>query len=192
MRSLSHIPAPSSSVAATLQVIVISCCQYLRSIDFVRSCVQLRCLWMPWCHRVKDMSPLGACSETLEELWMAKSYGGLSLAPLAACPRLRKLDLRGCSSALINQVEGLQLTCTQLADPQSVVFEGLVHELQPFMPPSTQQLAADTLGTSAASSARNQAAIVAARAVPALQLLLESDSLYVRVAATGALHNLGA
>ncbi|KAG1660179.1 hypothetical protein FOA52_005279 [Chlamydomonas sp. UWO 241] len=38
------IPAPSSSVAASLQVIDISGCASLNSIDFVRSCAQLS-----WC-----------------------------------------------------------------------------------------------------------------------------------------------
>ncbi|KAG1679540.1 hypothetical protein FOA52_011142 [Chlamydomonas sp. UWO 241] len=37
-----YMPAPSSSVAATLRVIDISCCVHLRSVDFLRSCVQLR------------------------------------------------------------------------------------------------------------------------------------------------------
>ncbi|KAG1676730.1 hypothetical protein FOA52_005019 [Chlamydomonas sp. UWO 241] len=139
------IPAPSISVAATLLVVDISGCYNLRSINFVRSCAQLRCLWMPWCVNVTDLSPLGACSETLEELWMARSYSVTSLAPLAACTTLRKLDLHDCPSVLISQVEGLQLSCTQLADPQSVVFEGLVHDVLPNMPAAMQHAAADAL-----------------------------------------------
>ncbi|KAG1656423.1 hypothetical protein FOA52_009638 [Chlamydomonas sp. UWO 241] len=41
------IPTPSSSVAATLRVIDISFCFSLRSIDFVRSCLQLRPSQLP-------------------------------------------------------------------------------------------------------------------------------------------------
>jgi hypothetical protein len=80
---------------------------------------------MPGCFNVADLSPLAGCSETLEELWMANALSVVSLAPLAACTRLRKLDLRECRSLLLNQVEGLQVACTHLADPQSVKFEGL-------------------------------------------------------------------
>jgi hypothetical protein len=137
-----NMPAPSSSVSATLRVIDVTGCHRLRSIDFVRSCVQLRCLRMSSCYYVPDLSPLGACSETLEELWMANSSSVDSLAPLAACTRLRKLDLSGCNPVLRNQVEGLQIACTHLADPQSVKFEGMVHELQPNIRPVIQKLAA--------------------------------------------------
>ncbi|KAG1674415.1 hypothetical protein FOA52_012942 [Chlamydomonas sp. UWO 241] len=42
------MPVLSSTVAATLQVIDFSCCLGLTSIDAVRSCVQLRVLWMPY------------------------------------------------------------------------------------------------------------------------------------------------
>ncbi|KAG1673678.1 hypothetical protein FOA52_010546 [Chlamydomonas sp. UWO 241] len=77
-----YMPAFSSSVSATLQVVDISGCA-LGSIDFVRSCVQLRCLWMPGCHSVSDLSPLGACSETLEELWLAHSGVAGALRNLA-------------------------------------------------------------------------------------------------------------
>jgi hypothetical protein len=58
----------SSAVAAKLRVLDVSGCGNLRSIDVVRSCVKLRCLWMPGCFSVSDLSPLAACSETLEEL----------------------------------------------------------------------------------------------------------------------------
>jgi hypothetical protein len=185
------MPAPSVSLAATLRVIDISGCHRLRSIDFVRSCVQLRCLWMPWCLSVEDLSPLGACSETLEELWMNSSVGVVSLAPLAACTRLRKLDLRGCRPSLINQVEGLQLTCTHLADPQSVKFEGLVHELLPNMPHAMQREAAHALRALAAHSAQNVAEITAAGAIPALvRLHVTSPSADVWQAAARALENL--
>jgi hypothetical protein len=184
------MPVPSSCVATTLRVIDITGCESLRSIDFVRSCVQLRCLWMPLCCSVSDLSPLGSlCSETLEELWMAYSLGVVSLAyslgvvSLAACTRLRKLDLRGCSSADLNQVEGLKLTCTKLADPRSVELDGLAHELQTNMPPNMQRQAADELWCLADHGTQNLSAII-----PALeQLLLESDSPSVRVAAEGAL-----
>jgi hypothetical protein len=125
----------SSAVAAKLRVLDVSGCFYLRSIDVVRSCVQLRCLWMPRCFNVQDLSPLAACSETLEELWMADSRSVKSLAPLKACTRLRKLGLRSCDSVLHDQVQDLRLACTQLADPASVKIEGLVHDLQPNMSP---------------------------------------------------------
>jgi hypothetical protein len=112
-----------------LRVLDLSGCVDLRSIAVVRSCVQLRCLWVPGCVSVADLTPLGACSETLEELWMAGDAQVRSLAPLKACPRLRKLDLRGCLPALIAQVRDLQLSCTRLAAPPSVELEGLVHDL---------------------------------------------------------------
>ncbi|KAG1673096.1 hypothetical protein FOA52_013166 [Chlamydomonas sp. UWO 241] len=135
----------NSSVAATLRVIDLSGCIDLRSIELVRSCAQLRCLWMPGCGSVSDLSPLGACSETLEELWMADNIQVRSLAPLAACTKLRKLDLSGCLPTLDAQVQDLQLACTQLAAPASVEFEGLVHELQDIISPDMQQGAARDL-----------------------------------------------
>ncbi|KAG1673103.1 hypothetical protein FOA52_013173 [Chlamydomonas sp. UWO 241] len=147
LRLAFDIPPPSSSAAATLRVIDVSGCWRLRSIDFVRSCVQLR---------------------------------------------LRKLDLRDCRSELISQVEGLQrgVAGTQLADPQSVMFEGLVHELLPNMPPDEQVMAVDALGTSAASTEK-QVAIAAAGAIPPLEQLLKSVTPRVRAAAARALHILG-
>jgi hypothetical protein len=142
---------------------------------------------MPWCFEVSDLSPLVACSETLEELWMARSNVG-SLAPLAACTGLRKLDLR-CNTVLHNQVEGLQLA--HLADPQSVKIESLVHELLPNMLPELQQLAAWELRDLADHGAQTQAAITAAGAIPALENLQESSpSADVRQAAALALENL--
>ncbi|KAG1676475.1 hypothetical protein FOA52_002295 [Chlamydomonas sp. UWO 241] len=98
----------SSGVAATLRVIDLSGCIDPCSIDILRNCAQLRCLWMPGCVSVSDLSPLAACSETLEELWMAGNIQVCSLAPLAACTKLQKLGLRGCLPALNAQVEGLQ------------------------------------------------------------------------------------
>ncbi|KAG1662822.1 hypothetical protein FOA52_009036 [Chlamydomonas sp. UWO 241] len=77
---------PSSAVAATLQVIDVSGCSHLTSIDAVRSCVQLRCLWMPSVG-LSDLSPLTACSNTLEELWLAGNEQVESLVSLKACPR---------------------------------------------------------------------------------------------------------
>ncbi|KAG1673100.1 hypothetical protein FOA52_013170 [Chlamydomonas sp. UWO 241] len=129
----------SSGVAATLRVVDISACIDLRSIELVRSCAQLRCLWMPGCGSVSDLSPLGACSETFEELWMAGVVQVHSLDPLAACTKLRKLDLSGCLPTLDAQVQDLQLACTQLAAPASVEFEGLVHELQRNIPAYMQE-----------------------------------------------------
>ncbi|KAG1674218.1 hypothetical protein FOA52_013838 [Chlamydomonas sp. UWO 241] len=152
-------------MAATLQVIDITGCLGLRSIDVVRNCVQLRFLWMPACVRVSDLSPLGACGETLEELWMAV-FTIESLAPLKACPRLRKLDLRDTMIDLEEQVEDLRLTCTQLAHPSSVKPKGLVHELQPSMPPSVREHAAYALADmSAEGGSEAQAAIAAAGAI---------------------------
>jgi hypothetical protein len=152
----------SSNVGATLLVLDISGCVMLRSIDVVLSCVQLRCLWMPGCVSVLDLSPLGGCSETLEELWMAGNGRVRSLAPLKVCTKLRKLDLRGCRSALLNQVEGLQVACSQLAAPSSVELEGLVHELQPSIPPGMQARAARVLakllGPELAADVRGEAA----------------------------------
>ncbi|KAG1665816.1 hypothetical protein FOA52_015309 [Chlamydomonas sp. UWO 241] len=72
-------PEVSSSVAATLQVIDISCCFCLISIDAICSCVQLRCLRMPHCGHMPDLSPLAACSQ-LEELWMAGNATHIELA----------------------------------------------------------------------------------------------------------------
>lgn len=92
------MPMLSSSVSAKLRVIDSSCCGGLTSIDAVRSCGQLRVLWMPNCARVLDLSPLAACSETLEELWMACNRQINSLAPLKACTRLTKLGVSLWSS----------------------------------------------------------------------------------------------
>ncbi|KAG1652765.1 hypothetical protein FOA52_005959 [Chlamydomonas sp. UWO 241] len=136
-----YMLALSSSVPATLQTIDVSDCGGLSSIDFVRSCGQLRCLWVPGCVSVSDLAPLAACSETLEELWMAYNYL-VSLAPLKARTKLRKLDIRGHQSELRNQVKDLRLACTQLADPASVELESMVHNLQPNMPPDAQEGAA--------------------------------------------------
>ncbi|KAG1659809.1 hypothetical protein FOA52_002145 [Chlamydomonas sp. UWO 241] len=177
----------SSTVAATLRMIDVGDCN-LHSIDFVRSCVKLRCLWMPGCIRVSDLSPLAACSETLDELWMAASYAVVSLDPLRACTKLRKLDLRGCDEfELHDQLETLQLTCTQLADPASVEVEGLVHELQPNIPPDTQEGAALVLGDLSVVP-EAQTAIAAAGAIPPLVRLLGRHSpADVHVAAACAL-----
>ncbi|KAG1672586.1 hypothetical protein FOA52_010687 [Chlamydomonas sp. UWO 241] len=99
----------STSLAATLQVVDVSFCASLTSIDAVRSCAQLRCLRMAGGVGVPALSALGACSQ-LEELWMAGNIRINSLAPLKSCPKLRKLDLRGCQPELLRQVEDLQ-TC---------------------------------------------------------------------------------
>jgi hypothetical protein len=181
----------SSAVAAKLRVLDISGCRYLRSIDFVRSCVHLRCLWLPCCFKVSDLSPLAGCSETLEELWMAGSRSVKSLAPLKACTRIRKLDLRACDPELRNQVEDLRLACTQLADPASVKIEGLVHDLQPSIPPYMQANAATALmDVSHAGGHEAKDAIAAAGTIPALVQLLASDSPAVRRQAAWALSHL--
>ncbi|KAG1671990.1 hypothetical protein FOA52_013363 [Chlamydomonas sp. UWO 241] len=132
------MPVLSKPVSASLRVIDVSCCAGLNSIDAVRSCGQLRVLWMPGCVGVPDLSPLAACSETLEELWLADNEQVESLMPLHACTRLRKLDLRDFNM-VEDQVTDLQAACTQLADPSSVVIQGLVHELQPNMPRDVQE-----------------------------------------------------
>ncbi|KAG1677658.1 hypothetical protein FOA52_010441 [Chlamydomonas sp. UWO 241] len=173
----SGMPALSSSVAATLRVIDISGCAGLCSIDFVCSCAQLRCLWMPGCVGVFDLSPLSACSETLEELRLARSCGAVSLAPLRACTRLRKLDFCGCSVQLHDQVEDLRQACTQLAPLSSVRLEGLVHEMQPSIPPNMQARAACALADmSYEGGPEVQDAIAAVCAIPDLVKLLGPES----------------
>ncbi|KAG1666698.1 hypothetical protein FOA52_013610 [Chlamydomonas sp. UWO 241] len=187
-----RMPVLSNNLAATLQVIDISCCYGITSINTVGSCAQLKCLRMPGVS-VRDLAPLAACSQ-LEELWMAGSFLVTSLEPLTACPRLRRLDLRGCRPSLHDQVEDLQLACTQLADPSSVELEGLVHDLQPSMMHFTQERAARRLRDLANSSAQNQSAIAAAGAIPPLVRILccrryAGDTMVVTVlcAAAGAL-----
>jgi hypothetical protein len=152
------LPEFSTSLAASLQVIDASGCLGLDSVNAVRSCVHLRCLRLAGGLLVSDLSPLAACSQ-LEELFMAGNDKVTSLAPLKACPNLRKLDLRDCSfpndededSEDLGEddvdpvVANLQLSCTQLADPSSVMLEGLVHNLQPHLPPDMQQGAAGLL-----------------------------------------------
>ncbi|KAG1673876.1 hypothetical protein FOA52_012901 [Chlamydomonas sp. UWO 241] len=181
----------SSSVAATLQTIDVSGCE-LRSIDFVRSCVELRCLWMPGCDSVSDLSPLAACSETLEELWMAADNSVVSLAPLKACTRIRKLDLRGCASETHEQVEELQLACTQLADPASVQLESLLHDLKANMPAEMLQSALWKVGEKILQGGRAaQTAIAAAGAGPVLvELLGPGSSSGVQMDAAWAVHSL--
>ncbi|KAG1656437.1 hypothetical protein FOA52_006979 [Chlamydomonas sp. UWO 241] len=155
----------SRTVAATLQVIDVSGCYSLSLIDFVRSCVQLRCLWMPGCDSVSDLSPLAACSETLEELWMAMTAIGqvVILAPLEACNKLHKLDLRGCN-----------FDYDELVGPESS--EGV------------REAAAGALGSLAYKHHHNKDVIAAAGAIPALVQLLGSASARVR---TEAAHALG-
>ncbi|KAG1678181.1 hypothetical protein FOA52_016118 [Chlamydomonas sp. UWO 241] len=187
----------SSTVAATLTVIDLSGCINLRSIAVVRNCAQLRCLWMSRCMSVPDLSPLGACSETLEQLWMAGDGQVRSLAPLKACLKLRKLDLRGCLSALNAQVQDLQLLCTQLAAPSCVELEGLVHDPQPSLPPSMQAGAALALGmmiyNAGCTPLESRGAIAAAGAIPALvQLLAPAMRADVKAAAVLALNCLAA
>ncbi|KAG1665297.1 hypothetical protein FOA52_015874 [Chlamydomonas sp. UWO 241] len=182
------VPTFSSSVAAALRVIDVSGCAGIRSVNFICNCEQLRCLWMPGV-RVSDLWPLVACSETLEELWLAGSVSVKSLEPLEACNKLRKLDLRHCYHTLYGQVEDLQLCCTQLADPVSVEIEGLVHELQRDIPPSMQAGAAYALGEFCVDGedTEMQNAIAAAGAIPSLVQLLGRDvSTEVQAAAARA------
>jgi hypothetical protein len=183
--------ALSSGMAATLQVVDVCGCSDLTSIGALRSCVRLRCLRMPFVFRVADLSPLGACSQ-LEELWMARNLYVTSLAPLKACPRLRKLDLRDCRPTLKDQVEDLRLACKYLADPKTVEIEGLVHELQPGMPPGVQQEAADALGFLVISNEETRTAVTVSGAVPLLvQLRAKHHPAHVKEAAARTLAILG-
>jgi hypothetical protein len=50
---------------------------------------------------------------------MADNEQIYSLAPLKACTRLLKLDLRGCNCELRDQVADLRLACTQMARHRS-------------------------------------------------------------------------
>ncbi|KAG1669883.1 hypothetical protein FOA52_002409 [Chlamydomonas sp. UWO 241] len=92
-----RVPQLQPQIAATLRVIDISGCIDLGSIDFLRGCAQLTCLRMLGAAGVCDLS-LGACSETLEELWLAGCDQIHSLMPLKACLGLRKLGLRGSAA----------------------------------------------------------------------------------------------
>ncbi|KAG1676976.1 hypothetical protein FOA52_014853 [Chlamydomonas sp. UWO 241] len=165
----------------------------LSTVSLARASPCARCLWMPDCVKVSDLSPLGASSKKLEELWMAGSVQVGSLVPLKACPEFRKLDLRSCVPALHNQLHDLGLTCTQLADPSSVVVPGLVHALQPSIRPDSQARAADELMRIALEGGPDaHAAIAAAGAIPALVQLLGSDTLAVISAAACVLCLLAA
>ncbi|KAG1664764.1 hypothetical protein FOA52_013616 [Chlamydomonas sp. UWO 241] len=182
-----RLPVFSTSLAATLQVVDVSCCTRLVSIDAVRTCAQLRCLCMAGGLLVSALSPLAACSQ-LEEVWMAGNLRITSLAPLKACPKLRKLDLRGCYFTLREQAVDLQLSCTELAHLSSVELEGRVHELWPNVPPGVQVVAAHTLERMAVNKAE---AITSAGAIPPLVELLGKHS-GVQMAATRALKSLAA
>ncbi|KAG1674385.1 hypothetical protein FOA52_012911 [Chlamydomonas sp. UWO 241] len=169
------LPVLSSALSATLQVMDLSFCLGLISIDAVHSCAQLRVLWMPG-SGVSDLSPLTGC-EALEELWLAGNEQVASLEPLGACTKLRKIDVRGCYFELYNQVADLQLTCTQLTDPVLVELEGLVHELQPGIPLDKQEVAVDELQNhnDMGDDKDTQSAIAAAGAIPALVQMLVRD-----------------
>ncbi|KAG1666690.1 hypothetical protein FOA52_013602 [Chlamydomonas sp. UWO 241] len=101
---LESIDALGSCAQLRLRVIDISYCYGIISINTMGSCAQLKCLWMA-AVSVRDLAPLAACSQ-LEELWMADNYLVNSLAPLKACPVLRKLDLCGCRPMLRAQAHG--------------------------------------------------------------------------------------
>jgi vacuolar protein 8 len=99
--------------------------------------------------------------------------------------------LSGCEVVLYDQVQDLRLACTQLADPASVELEGLVHDLQPGIPPGMQDNAATALyNMSHAGGHEAKDAIAAAGAIPALVHLLASDSSAVRGKAAWALGSL--
>jgi hypothetical protein len=177
-------PALGSGLAATLQVVDVCGCSNLTSLGALRSCVQLRCLRMPsWVSVLADLAPLGACSQ-LEELWMARNFQVTSLAPLKACPRLRKLDIRSCRHTLQDQVEDLRLSCKHLADPKTVEIEGLVLDLQPDMPPGAQAAAAGALSDLASTNKQTKTAIANTGAIPLLvQLRALHHPAHVREAA---------
>ncbi|KAG1661155.1 hypothetical protein FOA52_002530 [Chlamydomonas sp. UWO 241] len=162
----------STNLAATLQVIDVSFCASLTSIDALRSCAHMRCLRMAGGTRVPSLSPLAVCIQ-LEELWLAGNNLRITtLAPLKACPKLCKLDLRGCRRVLRDQVEDPQrVSCLQLAHPASVELEGLAHQLQPSMPPGVQAGAARALGVRAITD-QDKADVAAAGAIPPLVQLL--------------------
>ncbi|KAG1674399.1 hypothetical protein FOA52_012926 [Chlamydomonas sp. UWO 241] len=185
------MPVFSSTVGATLQVVDFSCCLGLTSIDAVRSCAQLAVLWIPGCLRVSDLSPLAACGETLEELWMADNEQISSLVPLKACTRLAKLDIRGHFYEH-DEVEDLRQACPRLADPSTVEVEGLVHELQPGIPPQRQEFVVNELdeiiNRGGIDYLHN---IAAAGAIPRLvQLLGPHSTATVQRAAASALCSL--
>ncbi|KAG1653648.1 hypothetical protein FOA52_002018 [Chlamydomonas sp. UWO 241] len=179
----------SAGMAATVQGIDISGCTTLSSINCVSSCVQLRCLSMRSCVSSPDLSPLGACSQTLEELWMANNDQIENLDLLKACTGLRKLDIRGLYD-LYEGADDLQLTCTQLADPWSVEVEGLVQKLRPTMPIATQLAAVAELLEEVENDC-GFAEFAAAGAIPALlRLLGPASSADLMAAAAGALHRM--
>jgi hypothetical protein len=104
-----------------------------------------------------------------------------TLVPLQACTRLAKLDLSGCN--LDDHVKDLQVACPQLADPDSIVFEGLVHELLPSIPPHKQGEAIGwLLGNHSLEDPGMQATLAAAGAIPPLVHMLESANLQVPAA----------
>ncbi|KAG1676912.1 hypothetical protein FOA52_014788 [Chlamydomonas sp. UWO 241] len=82
----------SVPLAARLQMIDLSGCVSLSSIDALRSCVKLRCLRMPGCDSVSDLSPLSACSGTLEELNISCCSGLSSIGALRSCLGLEHLQ----------------------------------------------------------------------------------------------------
>ncbi|KAG1655971.1 hypothetical protein FOA52_009398 [Chlamydomonas sp. UWO 241] len=190
--------ALSSNAAATLRVLDVSYCASLNCIDAVRSCSQLKVLRMPGVC-ASCLSPLAACSQ-LEEVWMADNAHVTSLVPLKACPKLRKLDLRGCNPVLRAQVADLRLSsCPELADTDLVVLEGLVNELQRSMPPGVQKAAVcflrrctDAERVSGDVMPLSWAAIAAAHgAIPSLvQLLGPESSSDLQVEVARALCNL--
>ncbi|KAG1656746.1 hypothetical protein FOA52_009122 [Chlamydomonas sp. UWO 241] len=102
---------------------------------------------------------------------MARNEEVTSLAPLKGCPKLRKLDLRGCQPDLYGLVADLQPSCPQLADVESVAVEGLVLDLQPSMPPGVQKSAVHSLSVTVSI---NEQTILAA--IPHLVLLLEQHA----------------
>jgi hypothetical protein len=96
-----------------------------------------------------------------------------TLAPLKACKRLAKLDIRGGWFVLHEEFEDLHLVCNQLADPQSVELEGRVHDMHPSIPPDMQWRAARHLATmSQEGGFEVQTAIADAGAIPKLVQLL--------------------
>ncbi|KAG1678051.1 hypothetical protein FOA52_000847 [Chlamydomonas sp. UWO 241] len=68
------MPMLCSRVAATLREINVNICASLRSIDFVRSCPELKFMFIGGCVGVSSLSPLATCPQ-LEALWMPGCVG---------------------------------------------------------------------------------------------------------------------
>jgi hypothetical protein len=109
------------------------------------------------------------CMRRSEELWLLLSYRITTLAPLAACSRPRKLDLRKCHTLGSSRWKARRAPSWCIRSPS---LKAPVHELLN----STRHLIfrrqQQMLGFGYASSVQNQVAIAAAGAIPFPQLLV--------------------